>query len=69
MKHYALDSNTVSYILKKNTRVTNRLREMGAGWDNGQSVICVNLRNLRTNCKSWYRWSADYADYADYGCA
>jgi hypothetical protein len=45
------------------------LRGMGARWDNGQSVICGNQRNLRTHCKRWYKWSADYADYAEGGCA
>jgi hypothetical protein len=37
-------------------REAQGLREMGAGWDNGQSVICVaiwrNLRNLWTIVKA-----------------
>jgi hypothetical protein len=44
------------------------LRGMGAGFDRGRNVICGNLRNLRTLCKRWYKWSADYADYAEGGC-
>jgi predicted nucleic acid-binding protein len=36
MKRYALDSNIVSYILRKNTNVTSRLREE---INNGNSVI------------------------------
>jgi tRNA(fMet)-specific endonuclease VapC len=36
MKRYALDSNIVSYILKKDTSVTNRLREE---INKGNSVI------------------------------
>jgi rRNA-processing protein FCF1 len=36
MKRYALDSNIVSYVLKKNIRVTGRLRDE---IDNGNSVI------------------------------
>jgi hypothetical protein len=35
------------------------LREMGARYDNGQSVICVNLRNLRTIEKNWYEGFTD----------
>jgi hypothetical protein len=31
---------------------------MGAGWDNGQSVICVICGQFKGS-----------ADYADYGCA
>jgi tRNA(fMet)-specific endonuclease VapC len=36
MKRYALDSNIVSYVLKKNIRVTGRLRDE---IDKGNSVI------------------------------